>query len=473
MTQRLKSVFLLLMLGSTLLWGYEDYLFHDYVITENYSLYDLVENPALLRLNNHEDLMTYTFSAGQRENEYRRTFDPGKIETGDIEIQTYKALDDRSALYSIIIYKTSAYRDVYRSLEKDFYSNYFSYTDTTTGDISYAGPQLRVLYNREIKTNFYTGLQIDYGIERGLKDVYTKCETIARNINIGWGMGYRNQKGSAAGFSIRYFQRQKSYEAVKEITDAVVNTYMGFNIYYPELPRSTNEKKTYEQGFELNGQMAKRGFLLQSITLDLSGGYGRKENDIDAGSSTKPTRRGYWVRDGGFVNSIITYINPRSQFQLVMMTNLKKYNDWASPQDYDVLNIKNHVNDMSLGIKTVVPVRALRWTVAYEFGIQDVNYHEYTADFNFEKALSRYSVSTDLNWRINQVLQLNCGIHFSEFEPWFYWNTNSIKTQGVEIGIQRLFVFGNVGATLQADVWKPDNYSREIQQFGLAISYWK
>ena len=215
---------------TTLSDGYENYLYRDYSVRNTYNLYDLVNNPAFLRLNNHEDLMTYEIRTGNQENGYQRAFDPERIETAGVDIFSYKALDEKSALATRIVYETSSLNNLYRSLEKDFYSDYFSYTDTTTGDVSYAGPRLSVIYNREIFSRLLTGLQIDYGIERGLKDVYTKCESISRNINVIWGLGYSSYSGTSLGASVRYFDRQGSYEAVKEITDAIVNPEFKYQV---------------------------------------------------------------------------------------------------------------------------------------------------------------------------------------------------------------------------------------------------
>ena len=458
---------------SSLSFGYEDYLYKNYSVKEIYSLYDLVNNPAFLRLNNHEDLMAYEFNAGKQENGYRRTFDPEQIKSAGVDIFSYKALDDKSALVSRIIYETSTLNKLYRSLEKDFYSDYFSYTDTTTGDVTYAGPRLWILYNREILPWLTTGLQIDYGIERGLKDVYTKCETIARNINVNWGLGYSGPSGTALGVSIRYFDRQGSYEAVKEVTDAVVNTYMGYHLYYPERPRSTNEKKIYGKGIEIDAQLTRNGFLIPSLKIDLTGGYGTKENSIDAGSSSKPIQRGYWVREGGFVNSILSYGNDQTRFGLELMAGIKQYHDWASPGAFDVINIENDVTDIQYGIKTVIPMHSMTLTVGYEAGTEDVNYHEYTVDYVFDEQLSHSLIFMDFGIPLNQIMQMHYGIWFSKFEPYFYWNTSSIQTQGIELGVERLFVFGKIGASLQLEFWNPAEEMGSINRFGVAISFKK
>lgn len=466
------SILIVLIHGS-LSFGYEDYLFKNYSIKKTYSVYDLMNNPAFLRTSSHEDLMRYDFYVGNQENGYRRTFDPEQIETAGVEIFSYKALDDKSALASRIIYESFRQSKLYRSLEKDFYNSYFAYTDTTTGDVSYAGPILNVIYYREIMSGFSTGLEIDYGIERGLKDVYTKCETVSRNININWGLAYIGSKGTSLGASIRYFDRQGTYEAVKEITDAIVNTYMGFHMYYREQPRSTNEKKIFGEGVEIDAQFSKNNVFIPALKIDLMGGYGGKENRIDAGSSSNPIRRGYWVREGGFVNSVLSYKSSQSIFGLELTVGIKKYHDWASPQDYNVLNIESDVVDIHYGIKTIIPILSMILTLGYEAGNEDVNYREYTIDYIFKEELSRNCIFSDFNIPLNQIMQMHYSIWFSKFEPWFYWNTSSIQTQGIEMGVERLFVFGKLGASLQMEFWKPEDKMGTIERFGIAISYQK
>jgi len=315
--------------------------------------------------------------------------------------------------------------------------------------------------------------QIDYGIERGLKDVYTKCESISLNINVSWGLGYSGPSGTALGVSIRYFDRQGSYEAVKEVTDAVVNTYMGYHLYYPERPRSTNEKKVYGEGVEIDAQLSRNEFLIPSLKIDLAGGYGTKESVIYAGGSSTPTQRGYWVREGGFVNSILSYGNGQSMFGLELMAGVKRYHDWASPGAFDVINIENDVTDFQYGIKTVIPIQSMTLTVGYEAGNENVIYREYTVEYVFDEQLSRSLIFTDFNIPLNQIMLMYYGIWFSKFEPYFFWNTSSIQVQGIELGVERLFVFGKIGASFQMEFWKPAEKMGSINRFGIALSFKK
>lgn len=470
---RINLLYITLFLLSlwVLSFGYEDDLYKTFSVREVYNLYNLLNNPALLRITGQNDWVDYHFYGGKQENGYRRTFDPERLGTGGMEIYSYKVLDDKSALASRIIFETMEQVNLYRSLEKDFYHCYFAYTDTTTGNVRYTGPQLTAVYSREILSGLSTGLQLDYGIERGLKDVYTKCETIDRNISIQWGLVYRSSGGLFLGTSIRYFDRQVAYEAVKEISDAVVNTYMGYHIYYPEHPRSTNEKKKDNRGIEINAQFSKIGFLLPYLKLDIVGGLGEMENCIDTGSLSKPTRRGYWVRQGNFLNAMLTINQKPSQLALVLMAGMKRYYDWASPQDYNVINIENDVNDIQYGVKMVVPLQSIRLAMGYEAGFEDVDYREYTANFTFDEKLARSLIFSDIDVQINQITWLQCGIWISQFEPYFYWNANSIKTRGVELGFERQFVFGEVGTSLYAEFWKPADTDSDIEKFGIHFTY--
>lgn len=473
MRKRLLYIGLFILSYRVISFGYEDDLYQHFSIRDTYHPYNLLNNPALLRLTGQKDWMMYRFYTGNQKNGYRRTFDPEGVEIGGMEFFSYKVLDEKSTLASRIVFETTEQKNLYRSLEKDFYRDYFAYTDTTTGNISYAGPRLNVVYSHAILSRFSVGIHLDYGIERGLKDVYTKCETVARNINIQWGFAYCSLNGASLGASVRYFDRQGTYEAVKEISDAVVNTYMGYHIYYPEQPRSKNEKKADNRGMEIDAQFTKEGFLLSGLKIDLAGGYGEMENCIDAGSTNKPTRRGYWVRKGGFVNSILSFGKNPQSLGLVFMAGVKRYYDWASPRDYHVINIENDLNDVHYGMKMIIPLSTSNLTLGYEAGTEAVNYREYTADFVFNETLSRNRVFSDLDIRINQVTDMYYGVWVSNFEPLFYWNTRLIQAQGIEMGLERLFVFGKLGASLQMEFWKPEDKTGAIKQFGIAVSYQK
>ncbi len=463
--------------------GYENPLFPDIVIEEPFNstiqtpmnLYKISFNPALFKISYQEDIVYYKANSVDKINFFRRVYDPKRQKDYQLYFYTHKILDEKSTLAAAVRYNRADQYDVNRSLEKNFYDNYFSYIDTTKGNVKYDGPQLWFLYNYSLTNNLLLGFEIDYGIERSLKDVYTKCESVTRNLDLKIGAAFNSNNGNiVSGVFARYFSYEGQYNAVKELQDAFVRTYFGYHVFRDENPRSLNRKNDHKEGYEFGAQLARKNILIDGLGIQLSGSYGTRYTDITVGSTTLPGDRGYWVRDGYRIFGAVFYQPVTSNFMFQLFYEYKDFSDWAKSGDYNVVTIENDEIVHRFGSVLYLPLMN-KVGISTGFEMENIrsDYHEYIVKFDYNKDHLNWSGFADLKLAINQITNAHIKGTVGAIEPWFYWNTDKFDIIAFQYGFDRLFVFGTLGLDFNYEIWEPDGADKNIETLGLSVSYRK
>ncbi|MBL7066517.1 MAG: hypothetical protein ISS29_01470 [Candidatus Marinimicrobia bacterium] len=478
-----KCMILGILMFSTYLSAYNNPLFPDIVIEESFSstiqtpmnLYQISFNPAIYKNSYQEDIVYYSANSFDKINFFRRVYDPKRQKDYKLYFHSHKALDKKSTLAAAVRYNRADQYDVYRSLEKSFYDNYFSYIDTTKGNVKYDGPQLWFLYNYSLTNNLLLGFEVDYGIERGLKDVYTKCETVIRNLDLKFGVGFVSDNGNfVAGASARYFSYEGQYNAVKELQDAFVRTYFGYHVFRDENPRSLNRKNDHKEGYEFSAQLARKNILVDGLGIQLSGSYGTNYTKITVGSTALPGDRGYLVRDGFRIFGNAFYQPVTSNLMFQMFYEYKDFSDWARSGEYNVVTIENDELMHRFGSVLYLPLmNKVGVSTGFEMENIQSDYHEYIVKFDYNKDHHNWNGFVDLKLAINQITNAHIKGTVGTVEPWFYWNTDKFDIIALQFGFDRLFVFGTLGIDFNYEIWKPDGATNSVNRIGIALNYWK
>jgi len=478
-----KCMILGILMFSSYLSAYNNPLFPDIVIEESFSstiqtpmnLYRISFNPAIYKISYREDIVYYSANSFDKINFFRRVYDPKRQRDYQLYFYTHKILDEKSTLAAAVQYNRSDQYDVYRSLEKNFYDNYFSYIDTTKGNVKYDGPQLWFLYNYSLTNSLLLGFEIDYGIERSLKDVYTKCETVIRNLDLKFGAAFNSDNGNVVtGAFARYFSYEGQYNAVKELQDAFVRTYFGYHVFRDENPRSLNRKNDHKEGYEFGAQLAHKNIFIDGLGIQMSGSYGTRYTDITVGSTTLPGDRGYWVRDGYRIFGAVFYQPVTSHLMFQLFYEYKDFSDWARSGDYNVVTIENDEIIHRFGSVLYLPLMN-KIGVSTGFEMENIrsDYHEYIVKFDYKGNRVNWNRFIDVKISLDQITNVHGKVCTGKIEPYFYWNTEKMDIMSFQYGFDRLFVFGTLGLDFNYEIWEPDGADKNIETFGLSISYRK
>jgi len=479
MRKTIISLIILIVLG-TMVFAFENPSFPPFQSMNLFgrystSLYDFSTNPAFFKNTYTEDFVYYRASADEYLNQFRRAYDPKRQQDYEISFLSVKQISEKVSLASSIQYNRTYIWDLSRSLEKNFYSEYFSYVDTTTGATVFSGPQIRFLYNYAPTKRILLGFDIHYGVEQGLKDVYTQCETIARNSEIRGGIGYvsRDQKTSV-GISGGYQNAQRKYEAVKEAQDAFVRTYFGYFVTKSENPRSTNRKNDNQEGYEIATQIEHRDVFVRGLNLQVLAGWGEKSEFVSIGSVTQPKSLGYCLRSGRRLTGRFVYLSPNQKVGAHLFLENAHFVDWGEAEEFHVRFMDNE--QISNQVEIAGEMRPIKWFFSQIGGalerISD-DYREYNSDFRYRKNRRNISGFVELQARFNPVLCGRIRATLSDEEPYFYWNTDKLKTTRIVGSVERLFTFGIIGLDVNFEKLQPDDVTDVNYLFGAAVNYRK
>lgn len=434
--------------------------------------YEYSRNPAFFNRGVERGYNLYAVYGALLQNHYRRRFDPTMNRLYGVSFFSNKLLDEKSTLATAVVFDRSKHYDMYGSLEKDFYEHYFSFTDSTTGNTVYYGPRLWVLYKRTIAPRLGTALQIEYGIERGLKDVYTECMTIFRNLDVKLGLGYRSVGGSfVCGIYGRVFDRQGKYEAVSGLLEAVNFSYIGYQVYRPEISRDANHKSDRKTGYEMGVYVQKEALFIPGLEWRSALLAGSTASTIKTGSRSQPVPVGYWVRAAVRMENRLSYRLETLRCELGLIYDVGKTVDWAQHGQFEVNLLDYRDTDRLMGVDVILgPWRYFSLRTGYRIGFRDVDYHEYTAAFDFSDNLKTSRVFVDFAVRFNKITTLRLGYENCIEEPFFYWNTPEFDITGVYLAWYRQFVVGQIGLRIDAGVWDPSVSNNRIEYCRVSLS---
>lgn len=424
-------------------------------------------NPVLYADLFGENKYFFRIGAGRFMNEYRRIYDPSEVRNYALVYDNLKSLSERNLIATSVSYYRSDLFHQYRSLEKTFYDNYFSIIDTTVGNFVYDGPVLTFLDVFVPIRHLYMGFLVNYGVERGLKDVFTKCETIARNFDVSWGTGLRFGGVFISAYG-KYINNQRKYEAVKEYQDANVSTFYGFNVIRVESPRTTVRKNYYSEGFEFGGHCQ----IESGRGVSLSGSFseGSRYSDIDVGSPSRPLERGYWVRNGN-VLEVLAKKRVLNRYGVEIYYRFSTTEDWAESSEYHVVILENDEKENFYGFGVeMAPSKKLFLSLKLGYGEKKVDYVEYNSKFSFMEGLQRRSVFVSSRYELNQLFRLRLEGSISRFEPYFYWDCKEMKSYGFKVGLERLTVYGYSGVSVGCSLIQPLDKDKNIKSLSVEFT---
>jgi hypothetical protein len=421
------------------------------------SIFDLSQNPAFFKLANPANFSFYSCGLDWQNNAYRRHFDPEQVRNYDLDFYTIKNLNAKVTIASYAGYNQVDYLSQRQSLEKNFYDHYFAFADTTTGNLRYQGPRLGFLYNYSLTSKILCGLEINYGIEQGLKDIYTKCETILRDIDIKTGIGW-DLPAIASRFGVygRYFNRQGKYEAVQERIAPQVFTYFGYHVMKREESTDLIRKNDSSQGYGMGLNLTRVNCIWSDMTLSLGGHRIGTENTVTVGRIAQPQPRGYSVRSEQQAFATIQYFPNKKQLGFRLSYIYRDLADWATSGFNDVLILENRVKyhqwDFLLR-QQLNSALAIVIGEGYEITLND--YREYIVNFNYSQNQYRADSFFRLQVHPTSITTVELGGLYSNYIPDFQWDIKRFLVIGFQTVVERLTKMGVLGFDLDCRISLP------------------
>ncbi len=149
-------------------------------------------NPAWLNQAENDTWLKIVPSVENNWGDYKKAYSPQSSSLYGLGFKGVKTLGDKGTFLGTTNYTYEYRKDVYRTLEYNPYAGEsFFFSDTTTGNVRYDGPQIEFMYSWELLPDLYVGASANYQILNGLKKQYTYAETTLRKFGGRVGLAYK------------------------------------------------------------------------------------------------------------------------------------------------------------------------------------------------------------------------------------------------------------------------------------------
>jgi opacity protein-like surface antigen len=313
-----------------------------------FNLYDFGRNPAWLVKDETADVLKIIpgskFSSGQ----YKRKYDPSEVSAYGIVFDGIKTLGELGTFRGYTSYDVEYYDDIYGSLRRFTYGgDAFFLADTNRGSFRYNGPTVNFMYSIEILPDLYAGASLSYQLIEGLKDVYSRAQSLIRRIGGNIGLAYQPSDNFSVGLSYEPNELQERIESKSEdLLDVELFLFRGETYSFKRRGSSVDYKtKTFIQNFstQLNYKVSDNIELAGKGTYSL----GNTKIIIPSGA-IKEYEEGYAFFDGIDVQILSRY-EPVTNIVVGLSAGYQKGSSWSKHSGRELLLWEWDVNGFSIG----------------------------------------------------------------------------------------------------------------------------
>jgi hypothetical protein len=313
-----------------------------------FNLYDFGRNPAWLVKDETADVLKIIpgskFSSGQ----YKRKYDPTEISAYGIVFDGIKSLGDLGTFRGYTSYDVEYHDDIYGSLRRFTYGgDAFFLADTNRGSFRYNGPTVNFMYSLEVLPDLYAGASLSYQLIEGLKDVYSRAQSLIRRIGGNIGLAYQPSDNFSVGLSYEPNELQERIESKSEdLLDVELFLFRGETYSFKRRGSSVNYKtRNLIQNFstQLNYKVSDNIEVAGKGTYSL----GNTEIIIPSGA-IKEYEEGYAFFDG-IDAQLVSRIEPFRNTLIGLKAGYFNGSSWSKHSGRELLLWEWDINGFSAG----------------------------------------------------------------------------------------------------------------------------
>lgn len=192
------------------------------------NLYDYGGNKAWLANDRLIDVLYIKAKFSHFNGDYLRYYDFKRSNYYSINFDGTKILKE-GTFRGYVIYEIENRIDFNSALSRHPYNGApFFMTDTTSGNFLYNGPKVGFEFSSELFKNFWYGIEFNYQLVDGLKNVYSRAKSLLRNINGSFNLACKFSKGFLLGAKISAFDNKESIESKSDdLIDVEIFNFRG------------------------------------------------------------------------------------------------------------------------------------------------------------------------------------------------------------------------------------------------------
>ena len=436
--------------------------------------YDFGRNPAWLLQDFEIRYLRLSGSLYEISGDLRRDFDPHLVNDLYVGVEGIKRLSDRQVVRGYIDYQRLRDREVYRNLESDQYNDPFYLNDQTTGDFDYYGPRTSVDWSIRLKDGLWLGAGMDYDINTGLKQEYTRPEIVHNYFQGIFGLTWQATSRWVLGVAYRpaRLQNRTKFARPDEGFDNVIQGYSGDGIFEV---RAFSSYTITE--IEISHHVDLQGFYLgDDLKAGLTARGGMSENEVKY-NATRQFPKGYWREELVDVDFRARYAPSGKPLALGVSAKYLTDDGWGVRPDFDeVLLYDNPYSMYSAGIGLsyrFVPID-LMIIGEYIYKKYDIEVYDNGASL-YRKADHTSNIGrVALEKNISNVYSFRAGYEYVDYpiDRWIKLPRN-IDTSRITAGLGAYVGGWNVAMHLEYGLGKKEDSDAERQQLGAVLWFTK
>lgn len=302
-------------------------------------------NPAFLRYDLTDELLSIKTAYNNEQGDYRRFIDPETNRLYELSFTGKKSIDSQQVFKGSFGVQRMERKNWNRIFTKNLQDwNPYLIGDLSTGDAHFNGIVMNASYGALIYDRLLAGFNFNYSVDQGLKDVFPHPTSEHRDINIKFGAGYILNKDMTVGGYLDICDNSEriEYQAdEEEVTrETILYKYRGYG-----LPVVYNKKDEDRNSFnnKYAGYVTFSARISNSISSALFIGGGMEHTSITDGDS-KPQSEGY-LKNTFYKGGADLLWNITDKINAGLDYNFIVNNIWAKHPDYDVLMMENSYPD--------------------------------------------------------------------------------------------------------------------------------
>ncbi len=317
-------------------------------IDNTFNLYDFGKNPAWLVNDETVDILKIIPGSKISSGQYKRKYDPTETSAYGIVFDGIKTLGDLGTFRGYTSYDVEYHDDIYGSLKRFTYGgDAFFLADTNRGSFRYNGPTVNFMYSLEILPGIYAGASLSYQLIEGLKDVYSRAQSLNRSIGGNIGIAYQPTENFSIGLSYEPNELQERIESKSEdLLDVELFLFRGETYSFKRRGSSVNYKtKNFMQNFssQFNYKVSDNFELAGKGTYSV----GNTKIIIPSGA-IKEYEEGYAFFDGVDIQ-IVSRFEPVKIIVVGLSAGYQKGSSWSKHSGRELLLWEWDVNGFSFG----------------------------------------------------------------------------------------------------------------------------
>jgi hypothetical protein len=422
-------------------------------------------NPAWLVKDETNTFLKITPFYSNSWGNYRPKYDSEGNSLIGTKVTGVKTLGQLGTFFGSTSYNYENRRQYFRTLKKDTYAGEaFYFTDSTSGDFSYTGPEVTLMYSWEALPRFYLGGAVYYEILEGLKQTYSYANTLYRKAGFNIGAAYAVSENFVVGTSALYTDIQESVEAADvNLLDVEMFNFRGDNYFFTKRGSSVTQK-IRKKGFSLGAQL-----YWSSEKLSI----GFQTNFSPANTRIILPFKTFSEDEEGYAAFDKYDIHVKTQYQLSddliigAFGSLYNIKSWSRISKKNLMIWEWKFNQIAAGIGSTYKISPdFLAGFEYEFDYSSADSSKYI-DAKFIRISSgNHLIRAGLEYQVKDSLFLRFGLNygFNEFD--YYTGVKDCNIMRFTFGVGfPLFDEMTINSFVEYSGLSPKNYSDQSRKF--------